>query len=137
MATARYSSIFFSAVLGFMVIYLITSKSSNSLKTTLLFILTVIIPIGISYFARPIIGRPRPFLVLDFEVLLDHYGVASFPSNHAAAALLVPAILTAFSMVYVGVHYPSDITAASMLGAVWVWAIARLCKLGRYSRRSG
>jgi len=70
----------------------------------------------------------------------------SFPSNHATIAaasavavvlvwrgtawLVLPlAVLTAFSRVFVGVHYPHDVAAGGLLGAVAVpvvwWAAVR------------
>ena len=67
----------------------------------------------------------------------------SMPSNHAANAfaaaeaigalepqLLAPllgvAALVAYSRVYVGVHYPSDVIVAAMIGLCMGWIFARL-----------
>jgi undecaprenyl-diphosphatase len=67
------------------------------------------------------------------------------PSNHAANAfaaaetvgsfeplLLVPllgiAALIAYSRVYVGVHYPSDVIVAALIGLCVGWACARTCR---------
>ncbi len=79
--------------------------------------------------------RERPFLVLEHVNQLVSAGSFSFPSNHAANSFafasgmafffrraavpfLLIAAIVAFSRVYVGVHYPSDILAGSMLGIV-------------------
>jgi len=83
--------------------------------------------------AAPIVPCPEP-------------GDWSFPSNHAtiaaasavavvlawrtAAWLVLPlAVLTAFSRVFLGVHYPHDVAAGALLGAAVVllvtWAAAR------------
>ncbi|MEK8174643.1 phosphatase PAP2 family protein [Streptomyces sp. M19] len=68
----------------------------------------------------------------------------SFPSNHAtiaaaatvallvadrrlAAAVAVPAaLLMAASRVWIGVHYPHDVAAGLLLGALVGWLLARL-----------
>jgi len=85
----------------------------------------------------------RPFVQRsDVDLLMHHAADASFPSEHATAAfgmaagagiyrarlgavLLVLAVLTAFSRVYVGVHYPADVAGGAALGiiaAAVVWA---------------
>ena len=81
------------------------------------------------------IGRPRPFQVMEEVRLLAGRGRAeSMPSGHASlwfAATLIAfvyyrrswrfllpmACAVAFSRVYVGVHYPSDVLAGAVLGA--------------------
>ena len=91
------------------------------------------------------IERPRPALAVQGTApLVDAYGY-SFPSGHAAnmfAAclllgliyrrwlwpLLALASLVAFSRVYVGVHYPSDVLAGAVLGALLAGLAFRLTR---------
>ncbi len=134
---ANYSSMFFALVVGTFILYYIVSKRLDGLKQGILLSIAIFIPIAISYIARIIIARPRPFLVSDYEPLLTHYGSNSFPSNHATAAfaiatgvyvynkkagmvLIVTAFLTAFSRVFVGVHYPLDVITGGAVGILSV-----------------
>lgn len=82
------------------------------------------------------VGRIRPCHTLpDIRLLVPCGGGKSFPSSHAvnnfAFAILlgsffkeykfhfiILASLVAFSRVYVGVHYPSDVIFGSILGCI-------------------
>lgn len=86
---------------------------------------------------KPLVDRARPWTVLDnFDHLVDA-GAHSFPSGHtcaafafavalccsiprkwAKAAALIAAALMGFSRVYVGVHFPSDVLAGALIGAL-------------------
>jgi len=90
------------------------------------------------------VGRPRPGIALaDSRALLHSSASGSMPSGHAAnwfaatvvclvfyrrswRLLLPAATAVAFSRVYCGVHYPSDVVAGAILGAGYaaagVWA---------------
>lgn len=90
---------------------------------------------------KPFFNRPRPFNAqLPFEVIFrgDTQGGLSFPSGHAADGFFIAvfiglyfprwrwhliflAALTAFSRVYCGVHYPTDITVGALLGSLLAW----------------
>jgi undecaprenyl-diphosphatase len=87
--------------------------------------------------------RARPCIVLeDVRLLVGCTKLPSFPSNHAVNAcvlatltsLYLPrlwlpatalAILVGYSRVYVGVHYPLDVLAGSVLGIVVALAFSR------------
>ncbi len=94
---------------------------------------------------KRITARERPFQVYPFlEPLIRLPKDWSFPSGHTGAAfactmvlirflpadwgffLLTLAVLTGYSRVYLGVHYPSDILAGALLGVLTAAIALRL-----------
>ena len=95
------------------------------------------------------VARPRPFLSeLPFDVILrgPEIGGFSFPSSHALDAffltaffgslfprvrwpLMILASLTAYSRVYCGVHFPSEVFGGAIIGSALgflaAWAVKR------------
>ncbi len=103
---------------------------------------------------KPLVGRIRPFAVNTAVELLTKAPLdASFPSGHTAASFaavfalktagsplwkpaLAVAVVMAFSRLYLYVHWPSDVLAGAILGAVLGWSGAALVKAAS-KRRSG
>jgi len=104
---------------------------------------------GIKY----MVARPRPFDVLeDVRVLFNLPHSYSFPSGHTAMGFFVAVLLQGFyrkklsflvgvaalvaiSRIYIGVHFPSDVLAGSLLGAAGavttLWILKRTKLLGK------
>ncbi|MDD5710930.1 MAG: phosphatase PAP2 family protein [Candidatus Colwellbacteria bacterium] len=108
----------------------------NRFQTLALGLLAVILSRGIvANFLQSFITSPRPFAALNIEPLFNHLAVNSLPSGHMA--LLIPIALTGFILsrktgwwgvlltlliglarVMAGIHWPSDIVAGILIGAV-------------------
>ena len=102
---------------------------------------------------KPIIARDRPFLSIEeLELIVPALTSYSFPSGHASSSLtaamtltlvygrrgawaFLPAVLIAFSRMYVGIHYPSDVIVGALLGCAVAWAVHRVCRCWERRRR--
>lgn len=90
-------------------------------------------------FLKNFVARPRPYTRLaDLTIIVSYPTEFSFPSGHSCSsfatagsiwnsgrqwnAIRIPAmilaILIAFSRLYVGVHYPSDVLVGALIGLV-------------------
>jgi len=96
-------------------------------------------------------SRPRPFEALANVIQLSFAHGGSFPSGHASNIFLIVtflalrakklnwfyiiAFLVAFSRIYVGVHYPSDVIAGAAIGIIFGFIFNHLF-YGRKNRAS-
>jgi undecaprenyl-diphosphatase len=118
--------------------------------------LALAITLGVNdQIVKPWVARIRPFerLVTDARVIQDPPPTTpSFPSGHSAAALVgavslarawpqawwalaALAALIAYSRIYVGVHFPTDVVAGLLLGAAVAWLVLAGRHPSTWSRR--
>jgi len=122
-------------------------------RSSLPFVLVIVAAVVVSDQSvgvlKAMVARLRPCTALDGVRLLIDCGVGkSFPSAHAAntAAVAVVvgawkprlrwlvvawAVLTGYSRVYCGVHYPLDVLAGAVFGAVVGWCAFQVYVQGR------
>jgi undecaprenyl-diphosphatase len=108
-------------------------------------LLSMCIGMGISYILGHIFYRDRPFVTHSVIQLIQHPANASFPSDHAIGAFaiatvfwlyrtkfstfwLLAALLIAFSRIWTGVHYPTDVVAGAVIGVASVMGTHYLMK---------
>jgi len=89
---------------------------------------------------KPLVERARPWLVLPITPLVTEHDPNSFPSGHTCAAFaaglswaralpwkwgrmaaVVLAVCMGLSRLYVGVHFPTDVLAGAVIGALCAW----------------
>ena len=96
---------------------------------------------------KNLVARTRPYEVVDgLKLLIEKQSDYSFPSGHTGSSFafvlwkelpkkygvmaLIVAVLIAYSRLYVGVHYPSDVLAGVVIGTVLalvsVWLVKKI-----------
>lgn len=98
--------------------------------------LSFLLGLGVNQIILLFFARPRPYDAGVTQLLIDRTADPSFPSDHATASVaiaaafllhgltgrglvfLMAACLIAFSRVYVGTHYVSDVMGGAIVGAV-------------------
>ena len=101
----------------------------------------------LAHLGQHLIARDRPFVIGLGTQWLPHRASHSFPSAHASVSFafacavatvlaagyrlwavpaLAVALLIAWSRVYLGLHFPSDIVAGALVGAASSWLAWRL-----------
>ena len=129
----------------FLFFFFVLKLGKNGIVAAILVILAVTLADQItSSMLKPLFERLRPCHELEgVRLLVGCGGKYGFPSSHAAnffaaatvfavffprykMLYLVIAFLVAYSRVYVGVHYPSDVIVGSLVGATGAFV---LCKV--------
>lgn len=121
----------------------ITAKKSNQ-RMVFYAALSCVVSLAIAaLLISPEVNHPRPFVGHHVTQLIPHAADPSFPSDHSTFAfsiafsvwfvrrrlgsvLLGLAVLTGFSRVYVGVHYPADIIGSAALGLIVSYLVNRM-----------
>ena len=125
-------------IIPFIVVSILIFNRKNALKVIVVSIIAILFGGIIVHILKELIQRPRPLAEPFFEAVKINVcgqrlcGMNSFPSGHSQTAFSIAAVLScyykkwllfyllaflaAFSRVYIGVHYPFDIIAGSMIG---------------------
>jgi undecaprenyl-diphosphatase len=142
---ADYSQYFLAALFLLFLFFSCYSRKKKIVVLSVTAVSAILARFGIVAVIRYLFYRPRPFLVLPVQQLTSNNG-SSFPSGHAAfffamataiylynkkwgIIFFVASGLMAVSRVIGGVHYPLDIIAGALIGAVVAYAIFRLSKI--------
>lgn len=141
---------FVSIAMVLLVLIISIAKRSKHIRMKFFMLIGVLLLVTIvSQGLKALIDRDRPFTTYPYIEKLSTGGDSSFPSGHTLEAfavatalsllfsrkkIIVPvyvwAMLVAYSRMALGVHYPSDVLAGIMIGALigWVvpWAFVRV-----------
>ncbi len=133
------------AAIFILFIYLGNYQNRQKLQIFLVTAVSMLVArFGVTNLIRFIYPRPRPFVVYKVNQLIPE-GINGFPSGHAAlffaiamviyfynkkwgAWFFAAAVLMALARVVAGVHYPLDILAGAVIGALTAWAVFYLAK---------
>ncbi len=133
-------------VLSIVLLVINKTRKVGAASAVSLILTFVVVNVGI----KNLVARTRPYEVIDGLVsLVGKQSDFSFPSGHSAHAfavgvvilimmprkigvpIFVISVLMAFSRLYVGVHYPTDVIAGAFLGTlmalVGVYVVNKIC----------
>lgn len=143
--SAKWPWVVTTAAVGGLVVFWWRGGRERDLVWVCVF--TLIVADRVGFMIKEAVGRPRPCHVLALHLLTGCGGAPSLPSNHVinvaaqagaigtrfprlALPLGLATVAEAYSRVYVGAHYPSDVLVAALIGAGIGWAAATAFGLG-------
>ncbi|GIO45852.1 MULTISPECIES: undecaprenyl-diphosphatase [Paenibacillus] len=114
------------------VVYWFTRKRENR-KMVVQALTSACLAFGIGTILSHLFYRDRPFVTYQVHQMIEHAANASFPSNHSIGSFVIAfsillyrkkdgmiwmalAALIAFSRIWNGVHYPSDVLSGALIG---------------------
>lgn len=137
------------------IMFLVIGKTRKVGVTSVLALVITFVVVNLGI--KNMVARTRPYEVVEGLInLVDKQKDFSFPSGHAAHAfavgvvilILMPrkvgvpifviAILMAYSRLYIGVHYPTDVIAGILLGTaialISIFIVNKICSV--WNRRN-
>jgi undecaprenyl-diphosphatase len=135
-----------------MVVLFVQKYRLQAIWVVLFFVLAIVISDQLSGLIKDLVARQRPTHIPAIAHLINapagKGGAYGFVSSHAAnsfaltfllgllvkrrwlwLALVLWALLTSYSRIYVGVHYPFDVICGGILGALIGWGVYKLLVL--------
>ncbi len=130
---------FLTIALVLVIIPIIYFSVKKDYKTVLNIVIGVLLCLAITYFIKYLLLRPRPFELLSIAKLTTEYS-PSFPSTHATVVfymffllkdklkklkipLLIYAVLVAFSRIFLGMHFTSDVIAGIIIAPIILYLL--------------
>lgn len=107
-------------------------RNERYMRIVIYAVITGCLGLLVNFIIAQIYFEPRPFVVHSVHLLIKHAADASFPSNHTTGAfalalavfirqrkigsrLILIAILTGISRIFVGHHYPFDVLGSIII----------------------
>jgi undecaprenyl-diphosphatase len=129
--------IFMIAVTVF--VFWLTLARPKKIRFAASIVLAVILAGILAKLAGKLYYHPRPFIAEGIKPLIEHGNDNSFPSEHSLAAaaiattvyffdrrlgmfLLITAVIVGLGRIFAHVHYPIDVLAGLLLGALAAWS---------------